>query len=110
MRNDIRRLLDGCERELGQLPKPITSDPHVEVVEGIRDFCNDLQGAVDGRSQDKTLVQMNRARYTRYNEEIEATEPFFVPYPAGPKNTPRGARNLTDVRAVIDRYAECYFI
>lgn len=111
MKDEIRRLLDECEQQIGQLPKPITNEPRIEVFERIGNFCNDLQGAVNGKSKDKALVRTNRTRYLRHDDEIKATEPLFVTHaPGGGNITPERAKNLIDVRAVINRYAECYFI
>ncbi|KAJ3551062.1 hypothetical protein NM688_g4940 [Phlebia brevispora] len=76
----LEGLISECEKDLEDLPEPITVDPATEILNRIISFCRDLQAIVSGQSEDKGFVHRNRAVYEKFNIAIRKTAPNFQPF------------------------------
>ncbi|KIJ12488.1 hypothetical protein PAXINDRAFT_171173 [Paxillus involutus ATCC 200175] len=117
LKQDVERLLASCLDDLVALPAPLTSDPQVEVLGKVNEFCTAFKGIIDGTSSDKRLAQRNRALYADFKRDIRGTAPDFRPFENPKQYTPfdslepnetLGARNrrvrtmgLSEVRQAI---------
>lgn len=80
LRQDVERLLALCLEEISTLPKPLETDPQIEVLVRVNAFCDAFKGVVSGSSSDKSLAQRNRALYTILARDIQSTSPDFRPF------------------------------
>lgn len=80
LREDVGRLLTSCLEEISTLPKPLETDPQIEVLVRVSAFCDAFRGVVSGASSDKGLAQRNRALYTILAQNIRETYPDFRPF------------------------------
>ncbi|KAF8833698.1 hypothetical protein BDN67DRAFT_985847 [Paxillus ammoniavirescens] len=80
LKQDVEQLLAFCLEDLGALPAPLSSDPQVEVLRKVNDFCSAFKGIVDGTGSDKGLAQRNRALYSDFKRDIRGTAPDFRPF------------------------------
>ncbi|KIJ12489.1 hypothetical protein PAXINDRAFT_171186 [Paxillus involutus ATCC 200175] len=80
LKQDVERLLASCLDDLVALPAPLTSDPQVEVLGKVNEFCTAFKGIIDGTSSDKRLAQRNRALYADFKRDIRGTAPDFRPF------------------------------
>ncbi|KIK78305.1 hypothetical protein PAXRUDRAFT_334451 [Paxillus rubicundulus Ve08.2h10] len=88
LKQDVDRLLASCLEDLSALPAPLSSDPQIEVLGKVNDFCAAFKSAVDGTSSDKRLAQRNRALYATFKKDIRGTAPDFRPFENPENYTP----------------------
>jgi hypothetical protein len=112
LQEDVDRLLDGCEEELGRIPVALEVDPTTEILNRVSAFCAEVKGAVSGEGF-KTLAQKNRKSYEVLKDKILATAPDFRPFSndrgswpgvevSKRSNDAVTPLDFTQVRAVID--------
>ncbi|KIJ12486.1 hypothetical protein PAXINDRAFT_171167 [Paxillus involutus ATCC 200175] len=80
LKEDVERLLASCLADLNALPPPLSSDPQIEVLGKLNDFCAALRAVVDGTSSDKGLARRNRELYGVFKRDIRGTAPDFRPF------------------------------
>ncbi|KAF8839207.1 hypothetical protein BDN67DRAFT_970437 [Paxillus ammoniavirescens] len=80
LKQDVDRLLASCLEDLSALPAPLSSDPQIEVLGKVNDFCAAFKSVVDGTGSDKRLAQRNRALYATFKKDIRGTAPDFRPF------------------------------
>ncbi|KAF8839209.1 hypothetical protein BDN67DRAFT_1012512 [Paxillus ammoniavirescens] len=80
LKQDVEQLLAACLADLNALPAPLSSDPQIEVLGKLNDFCAAFRAAVDGTGSDKRLAQRNRALYADFKRDIRGTAPDFRPF------------------------------
>ncbi|KAJ3535460.1 hypothetical protein NMY22_g6477 [Coprinellus aureogranulatus] len=110
IRRTVDELLAREMHELGMLPPPLaTGNPLSTIMLRVVHFTRTLNGAIHGLLN-KSFVQNNQERYSRFRAQVLTTSPDFQEY-AGPVEIDgssscgdSGPINLDDVRALIRRH------
>jgi len=82
--------------EISTLPKPLESDPQIEVLTRVSAFCDAFRAVVSGTGSDKRLAQRNRAFYTLFAQDIRGTSPDFRPFENPAQHVPLDALDSED--------------
>ncbi|KAI9568111.1 P-loop containing nucleoside triphosphate hydrolase protein [Boletus coccyginus] len=101
LRQNVERLLASCMEEISTLPKPLESDPQIEVLARVSAFCDAFKSAVSGTSSDKRLAQRNRALYALFARDIRGTSPDFRPFEEPAQYVPLDALDAEDCAASL---------
>ncbi|KAF8193681.1 P-loop containing nucleoside triphosphate hydrolase protein [Pholiota molesta] len=96
-----------CHQEISRLPPLSNAEPSTEIILRVNAFCRDVSEAVRGDRMDRRFIQMNKARYLRYKNDIMMTTPDFRPFEddetsgSSLVDTRTASRSLSDVRRII---------
>jgi hypothetical protein len=111
---DIRKAVEVelalCHQEISRLPPLSNAEPSTEIILRVNAFCRDVSEAVRGDRMDRRFIQMNKARYLRYKNDIMMTTPDFRPFEdeethgSSLVDTRTASRSLSDVRHIIKQY------
>jgi hypothetical protein len=99
-----------CHQEISRLPPLSNAEPSTEIILRVNAFCRDVSEAVRGDRMDRRFIQMNKARYLRYKNDIMMTTPDFRPFEddetsgSSLVDTRTASRSLSDVRRIIKQY------
>lgn len=64
--------------QLTALPKAITDEPLVYILQLVTEFCMDVNSFVEGVS-DTSMLQQNRTAFKAFDLAIKGTSPQFLP-------------------------------
>ncbi|KZT10439.1 P-loop containing nucleoside triphosphate hydrolase protein [Laetiporus sulphureus 93-53] len=78
LRDEVERQLQDCEKQLSELPPPLTTDPPAAVLSLVTSFCNDVNSWVQGGPNTADLVQNIRKIHKDFKTTIRRTAPHFV--------------------------------
>lgn len=105
----VNKEILNCSQELSELPLSSKGNPLTIIMLCISAFCQAVQDAVSGEKYEH-FVQSNRAHYSHFKNDIDATIPDFRPFNGDvsgqsslvpySRTEPRG---LDDIRKVIKR-------
>ncbi|KAH9007591.1 P-loop containing nucleoside triphosphate hydrolase protein [Lactarius deliciosus] len=79
LQEELDRLLEQTQQEIGQLPSPPSSEPVSEILKMINVFVQSIQRLVEGVPDEDGLLQTLREPRDEFKGEIRRTAPYFLP-------------------------------